>query len=156
MSDVNFYASKPMTDALVAEITDQYPTYLSAIATASGMTLRPVETVKVSIDYTSKGIEKPCILIDPRRLDIEDETSGRIGAIYTYDIVIGYDGFDEEEAADAVQLYADAFVSMVVSDDYFSGQLDHASVKNIEYYPGGSLVSRYAVLQLELTLEIER
>lgn len=152
----NFYVSKPVDDALKEEIENEYQTYLTSIEDASGLTLRSIETIKYGTDYQAKGLIKPFILIDPRRMDVDDEAVGIVSARFIYDVVFAYDGFDEEDAVVATKLYADAFISMVISDDFFGGNLDHASVKNVEYYPGSSSVGRYAVLELELTLEIER
>lgn len=151
-----FYASKPITDALKTEIASNYQTYLSEIESKAKMSLKSLQDVKVGVDYQSKRLEKPFCLIDPKRLDIDDEAVGIVNAVYGFDVVFAFDGFDEEDAATAIQLYADAFVSMVQSDDFFGGKVDHATVPNIEYYPGASSVARYAILELDITLEIER
>jgi len=151
-----FYSSKVILDALTDQIDNNYQTYLDLIATASGYELKSIETVKVGSDYLAKGIEKPFILIDPRRMDVDDETIGLVRGRYLFDIMIAYDGFEEEDAVYAVQLYADAFISMVISDDYFTSTVDHASVNSVEYYPGSSFMARYAVLELEIELDIER
>jgi len=151
-----FYASKVVTDSLVAQIDANYQTYLSLIETASGMELKSINTVKVGADYQAKGMMRPFILIDPQRMDVDDEAMGIVRADYTYTVLIAYDGFAEEDAVTAVQLYADAFISMVISDDYFTSTVDHASVTGVEYYPGSSVQTRYAVLDLVITLDIER
>jgi hypothetical protein len=151
-----FYTSKILTDAVLAMIEDQYPTHIAALESASGLTLKAIETVKVGVDYLAKGLFKPFVLIDPRRMSIDDEGVGVVRGTAIYDIVIAYDGYSEEDATTAVQLYADAFVDMVMSDDYLNSTVDHASVTDIEYYPGGSGITRYAILGLELILDIER
>ena len=151
-----FYVSKVVIDALQAQITANFQTYLDLIATASGYELKEIETVKIGSDYASKGIDKPFILIDPRRMDVDDEAIGLVRGTYIFDIMIAYDGFDEEDAVYAVQLYADAFISMVISDDYFTNTVDHASVNSVEYYPGSSYMTRYAVLEFQIELDIER
>lgn len=151
-----FYVTKVVTDALLAQIDANYRTYLDLIETESGVTLKSVETVKVGNDYNAKGLDKPFILIDPRRMAVNDEAMGIVQGIYTYDIMIAYDGFEEEDAAEAIQLYCDAFISMVISDDYFTSTVDHASINSAEWYSGASAQTKYAVLELELTLDIER
>lgn len=151
-----FNASKPITDALINEIEDNYDTYLQLIAEANDYELKSIETIKLGTDYQAKGLEKPAILIDPRRMSVEDTLIGEVAAGYVFDVIFCYDGYSEEDAATAVQMYADAFTSMVISDDYFQGNLEHATVNDVEYYPGGSALARYAVLELELILEIER
>jgi hypothetical protein len=148
-----FYVGKPITDALVAEIEDNFNTKLQEIADVSKTILEPIITIKIGADYASTGLEKPAIIIDPVSLAIEDEAVGIISAIKTFEIVIIVDGFAEDDAIVRAELYADALIGMVTSDDFLGGEVTHASVPRVEYFPGGSGTSRYAVLDVEITLE---
>jgi hypothetical protein len=152
----SFYVSKPVMDALYESLKDDYKTYLQDMATTSGMKLDAIKLVKISNDYAATGLQKPCILMDIVSCEIEDEGVGIVGATLMFEVVFIIEGMKEDDLTYRTMLYADALVSMVTSDDYLGGDVVHASVPRIEYYPGGTGTTRYAVADVEITYEIER
>lgn len=148
-----FYISKPITDALLAEIDESYNTHLQAIAATSKVKLERLRSIKVGADYAASGLEKPALLLNPLSTDIDDEAVGIVTATMAFEAVFIISGFKEEDGITLAQLYADAFVGMVASDDFLGGEVTHAEVTRIEYYPGGTGTTRYAVLDVNITLE---
>jgi len=150
---MSFYVSKPVTDAFLAELEASYNTNLQVLADAAGVQLLDLATIKVGADYAAIGIKKPALLLDPVSMEIDDEAVGIITAKMLFEVVFIIDGHKEDDAIVRAELYADALVGMVTSDDFLGSAVTHASVPRIEYFPGGSGTSRYAVLDVEITLE---
>ncbi len=150
---MRFYVSKPITDAILDEVKERFFSALSDIAQASGVSLEELRTVRVGADYASAGIKRPALLLNPLSLEIEDETVGLVSAQMLFEAIFIIDGFSEDDAIVKAELYADALIGMVTSDDFLGGEVTHASIPRVEYFPGGSGVSRYAVLDVEITLE---
>jgi hypothetical protein len=150
---MRFYVSKPITDAFIAELEDNYNTYLQDIADTSKILLDELQTLRVGADYASTGLAKPSLLLNPLSLEIDDEAVGIVSAKMMFEAIFIVDGFAEDDAIVRAELYADALIGMVTSDDFLGGEVTHASVPRVEYFPGGSGTSRYAVLDVEITLE---
>ena len=150
---MTYYTSKYYTDILLSYIRTYYQTYLDAIATTSGVTLKSLSGADLGgPNFASKNRPRPYLLIEPMGEDIDDTLPGRIESVLRYDALIEADGFQEEDALILVGLYKDAFCSMIFSDDTLSGYVDHASVTNIEQYPGGSGTSKYILMAVEITV----
>jgi len=151
-----FYVSKPITDALLQALRENYPDHVKAMATSSGMRMDAIKTIKISNDYAAIGLQRPAILVDPVSAEIEDEAVGIVSAKLLYEVVFIIDGQQEDDLTYRTMLYADALVGMITSDDYLNSEVTHASANRIEYYPGGTGTTRYAIVDVEITLEIER
>jgi hypothetical protein len=138
-------------------IDSNYETYVALIRTAASDTRVPkVKTVEIGNDYTRKGLTKPFIMIDPVRMNIDDETVGLVVSDFNIDVLIAVESFTDEEATKWATLYGDAFVSMVLSDDTLGDEVAHASVSDIEFYPGGTGNTKYVLLNMVLSIETER
>lgn len=154
---MTYYVSKPTSDLLIAYIKANYETYLALIRTASELREIPkITVVKKGNDYTNKGLVKPFILVDPVATPIDDEAVGCVHSMFNYDIIIAVDGYDNEQITDYAECYGDAFISMILSNDRLGSQVYHASVKDIEHFPGGTGTIRYVLLNLEITIETDR
>lgn len=151
-----FHVSKPISDALMTSLRDDYNAVLQALASASGMRLDNPRTIKMSNDYEAVGLQRPVILVDPVSMEIEDEAVGIVACTMLFEVVFIIDGNKEDDVTNRAMLYADALVGMVTDDDYLGGAVTHASVLRTEYFPGGTRTTRYAVSDVEITLEIQR
>lgn len=152
----SFYVSKPVMDALKDSLKANYNTHLQSLASSSGMKLDAIKVVKISNDYSATGLQKPCILMDVVSCDVEDEAVGIVSGTLTFEIVFIIEGQKEDDLTYRTMLYADALVSMITSDDYLESSVTHASVSRIEYYPGGTGSTRYAIADVDIAYEIER
>ncbi len=154
---MTYYVSKATSDLLIAYIKSNYETYLALIRTASGLLEIPrIEQIKKGNDYTQKGLLKPFMLIDPVSTPIDEEAVECIHSELLYDVLIAVDGYDNEQVTEYSECYADAFISMILSNDRLGSQVYHASVVNIESFPGGTGTIRYVLLSLEITVETDR
>lgn len=151
-----FYVSKPITDALLDSLRDDYPAYLKTIGTSAKMRLDVPKTIKLSDDYEAVGLERPVVLVSPVSSTAEDEAVGVVSVKILFEVVFVIDGLKEDDATTKAMLYADALVGMVTDDDYLGGAVTHASVPRTEYYPGGTQTARYALSDVEITLEVNR
>ena len=154
---MTYYVTKPAIDTLKAYIIANYDTYLQLIRIASSYRELPkIVTVEVGNDYDAKGKLKPFVLIDPVGASIDDEGIGCIPTIVTLDVIFAIEGCDSETVTEYSECYADAFVSMFLTDDTLGDGVFHASVKDIEYFPGGTGTIKYVLLNVELTVETDR
>lgn len=152
-----YYVSKPTSDLLIEYIKTYYETYLDLIRTASGLYEIPrIQQIKKGNYYSQKGLLKPFMLIDPVSVPLDDEAVECVHSELLFDVLIGVDGFDNEKLIEYTECYGDAFISMILSDDRLGDQVYHASIVNIEPFPGGTGVIRYVLLSLEITIETDR
>ena len=150
---MTYNVSKPINDLLKSYVEDNYQTYVDIIATANAVTLKALTSVEIGGTVAvHKTHEKPYMIIEPIGEDVTDTLPGQIESTIRYDVLIEADGYQEDDALTLVGLYKDAFCSMVFSDDTLGGEVDHASVTNIEQYPGGSGTSKYIMIAVEITV----
>jgi len=154
---MTYYVTKPAIDTLIAYIKANYETYLALIRTASGFReLKKIATVKVGNDYTAKGLVRPCVTVDPVKNTPDDERIGCIPSEIGIEILLTCEASTGELALEYTECYADAFVSMVLSNDTLGGAVQHISVVDIEYYPGGTGTEKRVLLVVELTVKTDR
>lgn len=142
---------------LKSYIESNFETYAALLRTAaSDSELPAIRNVVIGNDYSRKGLVKPFIMIDPVRMDPEDETVGTVLSELNIDILIAAESFTDEKATKWVTLFADAFQSMILSDDTLGDEFYHASVEDIEFYPGGTGQTKYVLLSVVLSIETDR
>jgi len=112
--------------------------------------------VKVGNDYTAKGLVRPCVTVDPVKNTPDDERIGCIPSEIGIEILLTCEASTGELALEYTECYADAFVSMVLSNDTLGGAVQHISVVDIEYYPGGTGTEKRVLLVVELTVKTDR
>jgi len=154
---MTYYEIKPAIDTLKTYIEANYETYLALIRTASGFRELPkIAKVNVGNDYNEKGRVKPFILIDPVNATIDDEGIGCMETVINIDVLFACEGATPEIITEYTECYADAFVSMVLSNDTLGDGVQHISVRDIAYYPGGTGTVKYVLLNVEVTVETDR
>ena len=153
---MKYYVAKPAIDALTAHIQANLQTFIEQISEESGILLEPIASVGVGNDYEKVGKQKPFILIDPTTDEIDDVAIGTVVTSLGYDVLIAVSGGTEETAITKVDLYKDAFISMILSDDFLSDLVDHASVNRVDHFPGGTGTTKYILLALTITIEQRR
>ena len=154
---MTYYVTKPAVDNFKAYINANYETYLALIRTASGYReLTRMAKVCIDNDYVGKGRVKPYMILDPSNNTPDDEGSGCIESVLNFDVIIACEGASSEEVTGHSMCYADAFQSMILSDDTLGDTVQHASVVDFEYYTGGVGMIKYVLLNVELTVNTDR
>lgn len=140
-------------------LLDNYDTYADLLrSAASEPSLPTIKSVEIGNDYTKKGLVKPFIMLDPVRMIIDDEAIGLVNSDLSIDVLFAVESYSytDEQASKWVMLYADAFQSMVLSDDTLGDEIAHASVEDIEFYPGGTGTTKYVLLNVVISIETDR
>lgn len=138
-------------------LLDNYDTYADLLrSAASEPSLPTIKSVEIGNDYTKKGLVKPFIMLDPVRMIVDDEAIGLVNSDLSIDVLVAADSYTDEQASKWVMLYADAFQSMVLSDDTLGDEIAHASVEDIEFYPGGTGTTKYVLLNVVISIETDR
>lgn len=138
-------------------VQENFETYAALLRTAATEQKLPkVRSVEIGNDYTRKGLTKPFIMLDPVRMVIDDETVGVVNSDLNIDVLIAVESYTDEQAAKWSALMADSFESMILSDDTLGDVVAHASVTDIEFYPGGIGSTKYVLLSLVLSIETDR
>lgn len=150
---MRYYVAKPAIDALKAHITANYQTFIEDISGVSETYLEPISYIGVGNDFEKAGRVKPFMLIDPTADAIDGQIIGTVSTSLSYDVLIAVTGNDEDSAITKADLYKDAFISMILSDDFLSGLVDHAEVTSVDHYPGGTGNVKYILLALTITIE---
>jgi hypothetical protein len=150
---MRYYVSKTTDDLLIDHIEDNFQTYLDDISSVSGVSLDPLDSVKLGgSSAVDKIVRRPSILIEPVGEEINSKIAGSVESVLRYDVLIQAEGGQEEDALTNVGLYKDAFVSMIFSDDTLGGEVDDADVTSIERFAGGSAQIKNILLSVEITV----
>lgn len=153
---MRYYVAKPAIDALLAHIEINLHTYIEDLSEVSGVYLEPIQYIGVGNDFEKTGRAKPFLLIDPTSDAIESQIVGTVVTELSYDVLIAVTGNSEDNAIAKTALYKDAFISMILSDDFLSDLVDHAEVTRVDHYPGGTGTVKYILLALTITVEQRR
>lgn len=151
-----YYVSKPVLDTLKKHIESNYQVFLSQIASASGCSIKPIAEISIGNDYRNSSLQKPFILIDPDFDDISYESYGVVETTLAFDVLFAVQSYSEKDVLEKVCLYKDAFISMVLSDDFLGGGVAHAFIDRVDHFPGGSSNEKYVLLMLKITYEQRR
>lgn len=147
----------PTMTMLKAYILNNFDAFVASIASAVEVSDIPIiQSVEIGNDYTRNGLRKPFVMIDPVRSIPDDETVGIVADDLSFDILIAIDSYTDGEATMWVSLYADAFLSMILSDDTLGDQVSHASIEDREFFPGGTGTTKYVLLNLMISIETDR
>ena len=153
---MRYYVAKPAIDAILAHINENLQSFINDLSEVSGVYLEPVQYIGVGNDLEKTGRAKPFLLIDPTSDAIETQIVGTVSTELSYDVLIAVTGNSEDSAIAKTALYKDAFISMILSDDFLSGMVDHADVTRVDHYPGGTGTVKYILLALTITIEQRR
>jgi hypothetical protein len=150
---MRYYVAKPAIDALKAHIEANYQDFIEDLSEASDTYLEPIAYIGIGNDFEKAGRAKPFLLIDPTSDSIDNDVIGTVSTSLSYDVLIAVTGDSEGSAITKADLYKDAFISMILSDDFLSGLVDDAQVTSVEHYPGGTVTTKYILLALTITIE---
>ncbi len=130
--------------------------FLDDIRAETGEELPSLNSIDVGQDYTKLGRAKPYLLIDPAMITPNVEGYGVITGEYHIDMLLVVDGCDSEVVSRHCMRYADALTGCIWDNDTFNGQVEDVSVENIEYFPGGTGLEKYALIAIKVMREMYR
>jgi hypothetical protein len=143
-------------DILKDFLTTKIEGYLDVIRTETGQALPSFTSIDIGQDYTKRGRSKPFVLIDPASITPDAEGYGVISGDYRIDMLIVVDGYESEIVSRQCMRYADAVTKCIWDYDTLDGQVVHASVETIEYFPGGTGNEKYALIAINVMREMYR
>lgn len=148
---MTFLQSYKLTNGLRQYTQDYLGTYITLVAGEAGKDLALMSSVGIGTDYEKSGRKHPYVLIAPSDLKPDyDEYQGMVESAFTADCLIAVDGFSSAAVLEHSLLYADAYMSMISSDDTLKGLCDHAEVSSIGYFPGGTGNRMFTVISIVL------
>jgi hypothetical protein len=130
--------------------------YLEDIRVETGEELPSLNSIDIGQDYVKRGRSKPYLLIDPAMITPDSQGYGVITGEYHIDMLAVVDGADSEVVSRACMRYADALTMCFWDNDTLEGQVDDISVENIEYFPGGTGMEKYALIAIKVMREMYR
>ncbi|MCF7944726.1 MAG: hypothetical protein K9L75_04240 [Spirochaetia bacterium] len=143
-------------DTVKTFIQQHIDPYLQQIRDETGEELPALTSISIGQDYTKRGRMKPFVLIDPMLLTPDDEAQGVIGGSYNIDLLIAVDGYTDEITSRRAMRYADALADCIFDYDSLDGQVYHARINNIEYFPGGTGTEKYVLISISVMQEMNR
>ena len=143
-------------DIIKGFLASHIETYLDQIRDETGEELPSLTSIDIGQDYTRRGRSKPYLLIDPAMITPDSEGYGVITGEYYIDMLVVVDGVDTEVVSRQCMRYADALSMCIWNNDTLEGQVDDISVENIEYFPGGTGVEKYALIAIKVMREMYR
>ena len=115
-----------------------------------------MSSIDIGQDYTKQGRTKPYVIIDPAMITPDSEGYGVITGEYHIDMLVVVDGVDSEVVSRMCMRYADALTMCLWNNDTLEDQVDDISVENIEYFPGGTGMEKYALIAIKVMREMYR